>query len=66
MICSRCGHEDQRHCKSGVWHTSAKEDSRMLAIRDRKGDIRCTTRHCLEPLCSCVDLIPPASQECAA
>lgn len=55
--CGYCGHSFEDHCKGGKYHTSAKEDSRMIAVKYRTGTILCGTRHCSNPLCCCVDFI---------
>lgn len=52
--CYVCGHPAKSHCKSGQRHgryrfvMGARQDPRTL--------FTCTTRHCEEPLCSCVGL----------
>jgi hypothetical protein len=53
-ICE-CNAPLSKHCKGNQQHTDPKEDSRMMAVKDRKGTFICHTRHCLAPLCSCVD-----------
>lgn len=61
-LCRRCTHPLTAHCKSEQLHTDHKEDSRMVEPKWRKGNVICHTRHCLNPLCSCVDFIPGESQ----
>jgi hypothetical protein len=46
-ICGRCGHKDSRHCKGGEQHSSMRGH----------GSTICVSRHCLEPLCSCVEFV---------
>jgi hypothetical protein len=58
-ICARCDHPKQAHCKGNQQHTNHKEDSRMVPSAWRKGTFICEVRHCLNPLCSCVDFIEP-------
>ena len=53
-ICT-CGARLSAHCRSGVLHTDHKEDARMVPNDRRTGNHVCHTRHCLAPLCSCVD-----------
>lgn len=48
----KCGHESKKHCVGGVSHDGYKFAARM--VRDPHPHI-CPTRHCLEPLCDCVD-----------
>lgn len=57
MKCLRCEHVDSDHCKGGVMHFNHKEESRMVPVADRAPKQACAARHCLQPLCSCVELI---------
>jgi len=54
-LCTRCDHPLSQHCRGEQQHTDHKEDSRMIPPRWRKGTLTCHTRHCDNPLCSCVD-----------
>lgn len=56
-LCARCDHPLSAHCKGNEAHTAHKEDQRMLAVEYRKLTLVCKTRHCKNPLCSCVDFI---------
>lgn len=50
--CERCGHAVAAHCKGNQKHAPWRTGrSEMLT---------CSTRHCEEPLCSCVDLVEAA------
>ena len=52
--CARCGHKDSDHCKGGVSHSEYKEQSRQWKqVRQTV----CATRHCDQPLCSCVEFM---------
>lgn len=53
MICARCEHHDKDHCKGGQVHSSPKEAQAMAG----RGSSICIVRHCLHPLCSCVELV---------
>lgn len=57
MNCERCGHSERQHCKGGELHSDHKEDARMIPIKWRKNTVTCGTRHCEEPLCSCVEFV---------
>lgn len=61
MNCARCDHPLKKHCKGDQQHSNHKEDARMVAADDRKMTSTCHTRHCLEPLCSCVDFVEERS-----
>lgn len=52
MKCLRCDHELADHRKGGQKHTNFKDEMRM--VRQPRTNI-CPTRHCLQPMCSCVD-----------
>jgi hypothetical protein len=54
-LCKRCDHALSAHCKGNVLHSYYKEDLRPA--NDRKCNVTCHTRHCLNPICSCVDFI---------
>jgi hypothetical protein len=56
-ICKRCEHPLSEHCKGGVRHADHKEEARMVPLKYRKGTVTCISRHCENPLCSCVDFI---------
>lgn len=54
MNCARCDHPESRHCKGGVKHVSQYKGASVNEV------IRtCVSRHCLNPLCSCVDFVEP-------
>lgn len=57
MDCERCGHAAKDHCKGNVEHSNWKDEHRQNGLPPRVS--MCHTRHCLMPLCSCVDLIEP-------
>lgn len=61
-LCLRCEHPVSAHCKGEQLHTDHKEDARMVPQRWRRNNTICHTRHCLYPLCSCVDLVLGESQ----
>ena len=63
MDCASCGHGLADHCKGGDLHSCHKEDSRMVPIKYRVGSVVCRTRHCLQPLCCCVDFVEPEGGE---
>lgn len=52
MICARCDHPIERHCKGLVTHVDAYKGNREVVTV-------CVGRHCLNPLCSCVDFVEP-------
>ena len=56
--CNRCGHPLKAHCKGGVNHGNYKEDARMIPMEYRSATSPCKTKHCNEPLCSCVEHQP--------
>lgn len=66
MNCLRCTHKAERHCPGGVVHANHKEEARMMSVASRRAASKCATRHCLEPLCSCVDLIAGEPESRAA
>ena len=51
MNCTRCQHPLDQHCKSEVAHADMKDEKPGITPRVTV----CHTRHCLNPLCSCVD-----------
>jgi hypothetical protein len=57
MICARCDHPLTKHCPGRVTHVNAYKGNRETVTV-------CVSRHCLNPLCSCVDFveIPEARQ----
>jgi len=57
LICAHCQHKLKDHCPSGVRHAAWKDEARM--VRDPRVHT-CTTRHCTQPLCSCVDFVEAA------
>ncbi len=66
MICARCDHPLSKHCPGNVQHSDYKEESRLIEVKYRKGTHTCHVRHCLNPLCSCVDFIEPGPRETPA
>lgn len=58
MKCARCDHEESQHCKSGVKHVDHKQE---MWPKPTRWHI-CTVKHCLLPLCSCVDFVAPAGE----
>lgn len=58
-LCARCGHALSKHCKGNVEHGDYKEEARMVAAEWRRRSVTCHVRHCLNPLCSCVDFVDP-------
>lgn len=58
MNCDRCDHSIEKHCKSGVKHVNHKQEMWPVA----KDWHICKVRHCLLPLCSCVDFVEPAPE----
>jgi hypothetical protein len=54
MDCERCGHPTERHCKGGVQHVSQYKGASVNEVKRI-----CVGRHCLNPLCSCVDFVEP-------
>lgn len=50
-----CGAPLSKHCKGNVEHSDPKEDYRLVAHASRKWTVTCKTRHCLGPLCSCLE-----------
>jgi hypothetical protein len=64
MKCVYCPHDDSKHCRGEVRHQNYKDEMRQV-INSRTHV--CHTRHCLEPMCDCVDLVLPSpKQELAA
>jgi hypothetical protein len=60
--CARCGHAAGVHCKGQERHS----DWRNGDGKPNRGYILCTGRHCLEPRCSCVELVNiEPSRHCA-
>ena len=58
-LCLRCEHPLSEHCSGGKKHESPKED--MWAAQYRIRTLVCSTRHCDQPLCSCVEFIQEAA-----
>ena len=57
MKCARCDHDLSKHCPGHVRHVDHKYEMWPQAP---PGSIRvCEVRHCLLPLCSCVNFIEP-------
>lgn len=57
MICQRCEHDEKRHCKGKVEHVSQYKGASVNEVKRT-----CVSRHCLNPLCSCVDFVPPKDE----
>ena len=57
MKCARCGCAASDHCRSNIEHSNYKEEARMVPLDWRRPAAKCKTRHCMVPLCSCVDLV---------
>ena len=56
--CGRCGHPEKAHCKGDRDHEHYPGYLRKeLSVQI----IHCTKRHCLEPLCSCIELTSSGS-----
>ena len=55
MDCARCGHSEEKHCKSGVKHVNHKQE--MWPVPNHWHI--CAVKHCLLALCSCVDFVAP-------
>jgi hypothetical protein len=66
MNCAWCDHPESDHCKGHQMHTDHKEDQRMVPIKSRTGTVICETRHCTQPLCSCVAYMGPNDKREAA
>lgn len=62
MLCARCDHDLKKHCPGNQQHSDYKEESRLIEVQYRKGTHICHVRHCLNPLCSCVDFVAPAPE----
>jgi hypothetical protein len=62
-LCARCECKRSKHCKGEQTHGNYKEDSRMVPLKWRKDAVVCHTRHCLEPMCSCVDFVERPENE---
>jgi hypothetical protein len=46
-VCGHCGHKTARHCKGGETHSDWRGP----------GVTTCVGRHCMEPLCCCVECV---------
>jgi hypothetical protein len=57
MTCARCTHALADHCKGSVSHSDMKDQRPGWPARQTV----CATRHCLHPLCSCVDFVERAA-----
>jgi hypothetical protein len=62
-LCGYCQMPRSKHCKGNQTHTHYKEDVRMVEAKWRKGTHVCHTRHCLAPLCDCVDFVEPSQED---
>lgn len=54
-LCAYCQMPLSMHCRGGVEHADN--------YKGRGGTIRCRTRHCLAPLCDCVNFVEPAKEK---
>jgi len=52
-ICNRCKCPFSHHCIGGVTHPWREKDG------GAKGHIGCEYKHCENPMCSCVEFVPP-------
>jgi len=50
--CEKCQHMLSRHCKAFQRHLFYKDELRQVRF---PRTFICRGRHCMEPLCSCVD-----------
>jgi hypothetical protein len=55
--CARCGHRLADHCEGDQRHAHYKDEMRMAKT---PRVYVCTTRHCLQPLCTCIDFVEAA------
>lgn len=53
MNCERCEHPEKKHCPGKIVHVGSYKGNREYVVT-------CVGRHCLNPLCSCVDFVEPA------
>jgi hypothetical protein len=53
--CGYCDHSVDKHCRGEIRHANYKDELRQAPVMRTRV---CHTRHCLEPLCDCVDLQP--------
>ena len=58
MDCACCTHPEKSHCKSGVAHSTYKDQARMTPTPTLT---TCVSRHCTEPICSCLDYAATAA-----
>lgn len=56
MKCERCDHPEADHCKGGKTHQEWKESQRQWVVTRFTV---CVSRHCDQPVCSCVDFVAP-------
>ena len=49
-LCARCDHPRARHCAGGIDHIHSYKGNQEYHVT-------CHTRHCLNPLCSCIDFV---------
>lgn len=56
MSCAYCG-PTHKHCKGEVRHAFYKDELRQAP--NMRTSV-CHTRHCLEPMCDCVDYVEAA------
>lgn len=50
-LCAYCQMPKSIHCKGNVDHTDDRKAHHVT--------VRCKTRHCLAPLCDCLDYVEP-------
>lgn len=57
----RCTHAEREHCKGGDTHFNPRL---RVGQKARPADITvCSTRHCKETLCTCVEFVPAPAGE---
>lgn len=50
LVCPTCEHAETRHCSGGKQHSAWRTGNGGPSGTSTT----CVTRHCMEPLCSCV------------
>jgi hypothetical protein len=55
MTCAYCQHAEEEHCKGQVRHQHYKDEMRQVVHSRTRV---CHVRHCLQPLCDCVNFQP--------
>jgi hypothetical protein len=59
--CYVCNHLKKKHCKSGIGHSSYKDQARMVKSPSISF---CATMHCEEALCSCTSFAATEADVC--